>query len=55
MAGRGGIGGPYRDIGIVLLFVVLLLIQMFQSSWFKIDLPFVHGDFNGHSVAGKAQ
>ena len=35
---------------IVLLFVVLLLIQMFQSSWFKIDLPFVHGDFNGHSL-----
>ncbi len=35
---------------IVLLFVVLLLIQLFQSSWFKIDLPFLHGDFNGHSL-----
>ncbi|MFT3671413.1 TerC family protein [Aestuariivirga sp.] len=35
---------------IVLLFVVLLLIQMFQTSWFKIDLPFLHGDFNGHSL-----
>lgn len=35
---------------IVLLFVVLLLIQAFQSSWFKVDLPFLHGDFNGHSL-----
>lgn len=35
---------------IALLFVVLLLIQMFQASWFKIDLPFLHGDFNGHSL-----
>jgi predicted tellurium resistance membrane protein TerC len=35
---------------IVLLFVVLQLIAMFQASWFKIDLPFFHGDFNGHSL-----
>ena len=35
---------------IVLLFVVLQLIAMFQASWFKIDLAFFHGDFNGHSL-----
>lgn len=35
---------------IVLLFVVLLLIQAFQSSWFKINVPFFQGDFNGHSL-----
>jgi predicted tellurium resistance membrane protein TerC len=35
---------------IVLLFVVLQLISMFQASWFKIDIPFFHGDFNGHSL-----
>ncbi len=35
---------------IVLLFVVLLLIQMFQSVWFSIDIPFLHGEFNGHSL-----
>jgi predicted tellurium resistance membrane protein TerC len=35
---------------IVLLFVVLQLIAMFQASWFKIDLGFFHGDFNGHSL-----
>lgn len=35
---------------IVLLFVVLQLIAMFQASWFKIDIPFFHGDFNGHSL-----
>jgi predicted tellurium resistance membrane protein TerC len=35
---------------IVLLFVVLQLIAMFQTSWFKIDIPFFHGDFNGHSL-----
>ncbi len=35
---------------IVLLFVVLQLIAAFQSSWFKINIPFLHGDFNGHSV-----
>jgi predicted tellurium resistance membrane protein TerC len=35
---------------IVLLFVVLQLIAMFQASWFKVDLPFFHGDFNGHSL-----
>jgi predicted tellurium resistance membrane protein TerC len=35
---------------ILLLFVVLQLISMFQASWFKIDIPFFHGDFNGHSL-----
>ncbi len=35
---------------IVLLFVVLQLIAMFQASWFKIDIPYFHGDFNGHSL-----
>lgn len=36
---------------ILLLFVVLQLIAMFQASWFKIDLaPVFHGDFNGHSL-----
>ncbi|HMT14379.1 MAG TPA: TerC family protein [Aestuariivirga sp.] len=35
---------------IVLLFVVLKLIELFQASWFKLDLPFFHGDFNGHSL-----
>jgi predicted tellurium resistance membrane protein TerC len=35
---------------IVLLFVVLQLIAMFQSSWVKVDWSFIHGDFNGHSL-----
>jgi predicted tellurium resistance membrane protein TerC len=35
---------------IVLLFAVLQLIAAFQSSWFKITLPFFSGDFNGHSL-----
>jgi predicted tellurium resistance membrane protein TerC len=35
---------------IVLLFVVLMLIAAFQAPWFKIALPFMHGDFNGHSL-----
>jgi predicted tellurium resistance membrane protein TerC len=35
---------------ILLLFVVLQLIAMFQASWFKIDLPFFQGNFNGHSL-----
>jgi predicted tellurium resistance membrane protein TerC len=35
---------------IVLLFVVLQLIAMFQASWFKFDLPFMQGDINGHSL-----
>lgn len=35
---------------IVLLFVVLKLIELFQASWFAIELPFFHGDFNGHSL-----
>jgi predicted tellurium resistance membrane protein TerC len=33
---------------IVLLFVVLQMISAFQSSLFKIDLPFVHADVSGH-------
>jgi predicted tellurium resistance membrane protein TerC len=35
---------------IVLLFVVLWLIQLFQTSWFKFKIPFLEGDFNGHSL-----
>ncbi len=35
---------------IVLLFVVLQLIAMFQSPWFSIDWPFLHGAINGHSL-----
>jgi predicted tellurium resistance membrane protein TerC len=35
---------------IVLLFVVLMLIAAFQSPWFTIDLPVMHGIFNGHSL-----
>ena len=36
---------------IVLLFVVLQLIAMFQNPWFNIHLPpFVEGTFNGHSL-----
>jgi predicted tellurium resistance membrane protein TerC len=35
---------------IVLLFVVLQLISTFQDPLFSIDLPFVHGVFNGHSL-----
>jgi predicted tellurium resistance membrane protein TerC len=35
---------------IVLLFVVLKLIELFQASWFKLDTSFFHGDFNGHSL-----
>lgn len=36
---------------IVLLFVLLQLIDLFQGSLFKIDLGNIfHGDFNGHSL-----
>jgi predicted tellurium resistance membrane protein TerC len=35
---------------IVLLFVVLQLIAMFQAPWFNIDIPFLHGIINGHSL-----
>ncbi len=35
---------------IVLLFVVLALIQAFQSPWFSINIPLVHANFNGHSL-----
>ncbi len=35
---------------IVLLFVVLQLIAMFQAPWFTIDIPMIHGIFNGHSL-----
>ncbi len=35
---------------IVLLFVVLKLIEIFQASWFKFDIPYLAGDFNGHSL-----
>lgn len=35
---------------IVLLFVVLQLIVMFQSPWFAIDWPFMRGIVNGHSL-----
>ena len=35
---------------IVLLFVVLQLIAMFQQPWFTIDVPLMHGVINGHSL-----
>jgi predicted tellurium resistance membrane protein TerC len=35
---------------IVLLFVVLQLIAMFQTPWFGFHLPFASGEFNGHSL-----
>ena len=35
---------------IVLLFVVLQLISLFQAPWFGFDMPFVEGSFNGHSL-----
>ena len=35
---------------IVLLFVVLQLIAMFQQPWFSIDIPIMHGIVNGHSL-----
>jgi predicted tellurium resistance membrane protein TerC len=35
---------------IVLLFVVLALIQMFQAPWFEINFSWLHGAFSGHSI-----
>ncbi len=35
---------------IVLLFVVLALIQLFQSPWFEINIPWLHGRFSGHAI-----
>ncbi len=35
---------------IVLLFVVLQLIAMFQQPWFTIDVALMHGVINGHSL-----
>jgi predicted tellurium resistance membrane protein TerC len=35
---------------IVLLFVVLQMISAFQSSLFKIDVPFIHADVSGHAI-----
>ncbi len=35
---------------IVLLFVVLQLIAMFQTPWLSLALPFVSGEINGHSI-----
>jgi predicted tellurium resistance membrane protein TerC len=35
---------------IVLLFVVLWLIALFQQPWFSIDIPFIHGKFSGHAL-----
>jgi predicted tellurium resistance membrane protein TerC len=35
---------------IILLFVVLQLIAMFQAPWFGFHLPFATGEFNGHSL-----
>lgn len=35
---------------IVLLFVVLLLIQIFQSPWFEVSIPWFSGKFSGHSL-----
>ncbi|MCA0432860.1 MAG: tellurium resistance protein TerC [Proteobacteria bacterium] len=35
---------------IVLLFVVLVMIAQFQSSWFAVSIPWFTGDFNGHSL-----
>jgi predicted tellurium resistance membrane protein TerC len=35
---------------ILLLFVVLQMIETFQSSLFKFDLPFIHADVNGHAI-----
>lgn len=35
---------------IVLLFVVLLLIQLFQSPWFEVNIPWLQAKFSGHSL-----
>jgi predicted tellurium resistance membrane protein TerC len=35
---------------IVLLFVVLWLIALFQSPWFDINVPWLHAKFSGHAL-----
>jgi predicted tellurium resistance membrane protein TerC len=35
---------------IVLLFVVLWLIQIFQAPWFELDIPWLHAKFSGHAL-----
>jgi predicted tellurium resistance membrane protein TerC len=35
---------------IVLLFVVLWLIQLFQSPWFEVNVPLLHAKFSGHAL-----
>lgn len=35
---------------IVLLFVVLWLIALFQSPWFEVNLPWLHGKFSGPAL-----
>ncbi|MFT3987128.1 TerC family protein [Aestuariivirga sp.] len=44
--------GTFLAIGlrILLLFVVLELIEMFQEPLFGFSLSFMHGSFNGHSL-----
>lgn len=35
---------------IVLLFLVLWLIALFQSPWFEINIPWLHAKFSGHAL-----
>ncbi len=35
---------------IVLLFVVLSLISLFQSPWFEVNVPWLNGKFRGHAL-----
>ena len=35
---------------IVLLFVVLALISLFQSPWFEVNFAWLHGKFSGHAI-----
>jgi predicted tellurium resistance membrane protein TerC len=35
---------------IVLLFVVLWLIALFQQPWFSVDIPWLHAKFSGHAL-----
>ncbi len=35
---------------IVLLFVVLQLIAMFQAPWFSVNFPVIHANVSGHSL-----
>lgn len=35
---------------IVLLFVVLWLIALFQSPWFEVNIPWLHAQFSGHAL-----